>query len=455
MWLRPDHPLHALQTQAALGSHRPVLHLWAPTLDALEALWGPVDDVLEGPPQAEVIEPWGDEAWAIRCALPGLRDRWPALRAALSGEWALVVGWSDGRQVAWDRGWLSADTLRVGDLVAEQACLADGTPVQPDLARPEVTDPALEAVAAAVRAHLPAGLVLHADSGPDRVAAIVHRTTGRAGAEIAVRGDPVDLREPVLAAVAAAVHDLADGPTPLAPDLHWVDGPDMLLARVYFASVAGPALPEGRAAGWCPPEGWVVEHQAQGDEEALQDWAEAAELAGGPSRWWGGEWTPSWSGKPAPGPGGPHRVVAMVPEGLADRAPVLDPTWHAGPHRCLARWRDAVVDRDRLEVVEARQRSPRDAAIDVHVVASLAARGATGLQFAGEMPSAALIAGGRHGLEYRFDRTSFTDERLHAVLDALCALQDDELSPVGTWAHRAGRTLVRLWFTGAGETDWA
>ena len=144
-----------------------------------------------------------------------------------------------------------------------------------------------------------------------------------------------------------------------------------------------------------------------------------------------------------------------MPEGLADRAPVLDPTWHAGPHRCLARWRDAVVDRDRLEVVEARQRSPRDAAIDVHVVASLAARGATGLQFAGEMPSAALIAGGRHGLEYRFDRTSFTDERLHAVLDALCALQDDELSPVGTWAHRAGRTLVRLWFTGAGETDWA
>jgi hypothetical protein len=71
------------------------------------------------------------------------------------------------------------------------------------------------------------------------------------------------------------------------------------------------------------------------------------------------------------------------------------------------------------------------------------------------MPSRALIVAGRHGLEYRFDRSSFTRERLHPILHALCAVRDPDLAPMGTWAHRASHTVVRLWFDGVSETDWA
>jgi hypothetical protein len=502
----PHHPLHTLAARAAVASGWPRLRVLGADEQAVQEARSAVEALLGALPQADVIVPWdeaGGEPFELRVDLPDLPlGRCLAVDArlrerGLQVEW--VAGTPPGVTEADDRGLREEEWLEGGLLCARMVLDADGGgPLPLDLVRPSRVDPPLVELegelARAVRAVDPA-LVLRSDRGPDTIAPVVHRTTGRFGVELALGpdafhgldGDAVHVRRAaVLEAVGTVVAERAEHPVlQLAPDVRWdvpLGGMSLLLWAVAppVAGLPRDAVGEAPSAalveGLCDDvptlvgelEVQVVPASAAAHLSVALETAEVAEAQGwrgGRPRWvraGGWSFVPTWRvAEPEPvqvlaavrrlrALAGVRavRVVPGEPSGLEEAWPTVDPAWWTGARRCWVRLHDGVRDRDHLERVEPRPRQDSDAALE-------SAWRAGGAELGEVQPI--VDRRGRPGLEARPGRSALGREALPPLLAAADALDEPHLCTVATLALPADGPVLRLWWrvpVDAGPRVW-
>ncbi len=481
-----DHPLYDLQAQAAIASGWPTLHVFGDAEAAVLAARAIAVEALGPLPQSDIIEPWDpddpQDRWELRIDLPDLsREHWDLLREGLATHrlTALVPGVTPGVRACEDRGFRFSERLTAQGLTAHMWLESDGV-WSPDLARAEGADAELEELeqelASAVREVSPE-LVFRSDRGPDTVSAVVHRSTGRFGVRMYFPEDEPDLRQPILDAVAGVVAARSEHQVRLAPDLLWDTPMGGFEVGLWFVAPSVPALPRDCPAVGSSSEGEMadgVEVQvipvtpAEHDDVvvAMEALAQEAKLplTGALPRWVrkdGWKFCPVWTAPAAAGlEAGQQladvRIVPGSPVGFGEAWLTSDIAWYPADFRCFVRIRDGLSDRDRRVEVTDRPRIPRDAEIEVQAFAALAVSDAAGLVPLGPgSPARAVVDGAdRPGLEFAFDRRSFTEGPLYAGLRALGAIHGDDLSAWGLWAHRADRTIVQLWYRGTfGDPD--
>jgi len=477
-----DHPLFDLQAQAAIASGWPTLHVFgASESDVLEAreiairILGPL-------PQSDTIEPWDpadpEDQWEVRIDLPDLEAAdWGQLRDALQahGLIALVPGVSPGVRACEDRGFRYSEGLTAHGVTADMWLEPDGV-WSPDLARASGADDDLNdlerELAAAVRRVSPE-LVFRSDRGPDTISAVVHRSTGRFGIRIHFSEDEPDLRQPILEAVVGVIAARSEHRVRLAPDIVW-DTPLLgFEIGLWFLAPSVSTLPGDAPAVSSSWEGdltdgvevQVIPRDLSEHAEIAQAVASLAETEGLPltgalPRWvrrpHGWQFCPVWtapSGADLSALRGIYadvRIVPGQPTGLGEAWLTSDVSWMPADFRCFVRIRDGLSDRDHRVAVVDRRRTPRDAEIEVQAFAALAVSDAAGVIPLGPGSPARAVAdgSGRPGLEFAFDRKSFTAEPLYRALRALGAIHGDDLSAWALWAHRSDRTLVQIWYRG-------
>ncbi|MCA9491033.1 MAG: hypothetical protein KC621_13985 [Myxococcales bacterium] len=456
-----------LRALAALRSGLPTIVASAHGEQDARAVRDRLEDVVGPLPQAWLEEPFDDEpAWLLRCVLPGLGGAtWAHLHQRLRVDGVpchLEHTDPPGVVEALERGWLEAEVLHAGGLRARRWLVGESDR-RPDLVRPLVDEPWLgalgHAVAQAVRAVHPA-LVPTSERGPDTVAPIVHRPSGRSGVELYLPAEPADPlpdRLALLAALEPVVVELG-----LCPDLDWDATLGALTFRLWLAVPPGAPLPGDdpveTEAVWDPAD--LVDHADHveiqvlpvrpADHDRVVDGAaalaEQAGLGGGPSRWLrtrdGLRFAPVWLADHVPAdhvldalrtlPGaGAVRVVPGAPHGLQDAWPAIDPVWRSVDGVCYARWPDAVPDRDRLERVVDRPADARD-----HAVAD-----ASTLELRPVVDTS-----GRHGLEVRAGRSSLSDEGVSTLLSELSALRHPDLSTLGSLGFAREGAVARRWW---------
>ncbi|MCB9688049.1 MAG: hypothetical protein H6735_23615 [Alphaproteobacteria bacterium] len=462
-----DPGLDELRAQAALRSGLPTIVASAASEVGARSAREVVEGVVGAVPQAWLEEPFDDEpAWLLRCPLPGLGGAvWAHLHQRLRVEGVpchLEHTDPPGVIEAIERGWLVAEVLHAGGLRARRL-LAGDTDRRPDLVRPFVDEPWLHAlereVARAVRS-VRADLVPTSERGPDTLAAIVHRPSGRSGVELYLPAEPADPL-PDRVAVLAAIEPVV-GALELCPDLEWDATLGGLTLRLWLAVAPGAPLPgdelvEG-VASWEAAD--LVDHADHVEIQVLPEHArdhdrvvasvaalaERAGLGGGPSRWVrtlaGPCFAPTWLADHVPAdellealralPGvRAVRRVPGAPHGLQDAWPAVDPVWRSVAGVCFCRWPDAVPDRDRLERVVDRAADARD-----HEVADRS-----------PLELRPIVDGsGRHGLEVRSDRRSLAEAGLEVLLAELAALRHPELSSLGSLGFARDGAVVRRWW---------
>ncbi|MBW1878945.1 MAG: hypothetical protein JRJ84_11325 [Deltaproteobacteria bacterium] len=142
------------------------------------------------------------------------------------------------------------------------------------------------------------------------------------------------------------------------------------------------------------------------------------------------------------------RLVPGEPTGLGEAWGQAEPGWHLGDRRWFLRIRDGLTDRDRLPEVEERPMEARDRTLSADIARALEALGdapqpvpsVTGLV------RAVADTTGRTGVELRLDATGAREEPLRVVLDALGALEADDLCALGHWGYRESSPLLHLWY---------
>ncbi len=465
-------------------------------LAALEAL----REGLGALPQADIIEPWdpgGDEPWELRVDLPGVSaaaiEQAAHALAMLPARVQWTAGAPAGVTESTDRHLRVAEFLRADGIEAVQWVDPEaGGSLTLDLARsaavdPEVLELELE-LARALRTVDP-GLAMRSDRGPDTVAAVVHRSSGRFGVEVVVGheafegldGDQVlGRRQAILGAVASVMGPRAEHPRlQLAPDVRFdlpLGGLSLLL---WAIAPPVPALP----GDWPVPmedagvavqglvddvPGLVRELEVQVLPEpsasheavlaAVADTAEAGGWLGGRPRWLGGPqgpvFAPTWrvcapqaaTLWPAVEALQTHaevralRVVGAEPSGLEAAWPGCDPAWWVGRRRCWLRVRDGVRDRDHLERVDPRPCTDSDAALEAGWRGALESPEALGEV----VPIVDRL--GRPGLEARPGPGAVRWERLQPLLAASDALDEPHLCAMATWGFVTGQPRLRLWW---------
>ncbi len=503
--LSPDHPLAALQAQAALATGWPTLHVYGPSeaavveaQDAAVAQLGPL-------PQADIIAPWDehdpDEPWELRIDLPGLSaDAWPPLRDALAElgwDAGLLPGLTPGARAAGDQMRRECEPLLAHGLVAELWFDAEhGGVVAPELV-PHPTDAAIIDLQAefvqAVRSVRP-GLVFRGDRGDDSLASVCDRRTGRRAVVLSFSTDQVDaphvdvqeLRQALWAAIAEVVHARSTHrELRLAPDVLWDTRLGLAFTVWLVCPPAGtlpgdpvveegvwPADVEGLAAGTGDIVGSVeVQVVPAGDHDAAVA-ATGQLIQEGDLDWLGAlpRWvrtasgvvfTPVWQAAPQRAAALARAVAALAehdavhavrvvpgePTGAEELWLTMDPAWWLASARCFVRWRDGVPDRDRLEPAAERERSPDDERLARAILGALKGRGLPLPQ--GDAPMIGRPIrdpGGRDGLELSFDDERCLDAKgLAKLLAALGRTRAPDVSTVHPVAFRGNTLVVRFW----------
>jgi len=506
--LAADHPLAGLQAQAALATGWPTLHVFRADEAVVLRARQVVEDLLGPLPQADVIEPWDPrdptEPWELRIDLPGLHPAvWATLRAALSElpgpAPVLVPGLRDGERDVVDQGWWHFEDVAAGGIVA-RARLAGGEPVAPDLHVGDGDEAvrALEQQLAVALQEAGVRAPFESDRGPDTLAPVVHRDSGRFGVQArfapsvfeTLSGDEARaLREQIIEVVAGLVRTRAEHPVlRLAPDPLW-DARWGFALTLWIVGPAAPGLPgdapldpgvtpfPATVDAWAARlDGQVEDLEVQvvpetpGEHDAMvaavmvkiveADWP----LLGGRPRWLlraGSEeaepvFTPTWRwlgwrrslasilADLADLPGVEAvRVVPGEPAGLGEAWQQARPAWHVGAARWVQRVRDALTDRDRLPQVTERAPERRDGEA-IAALLPLLERG--GGAMPAQPPRLVADTSGRPGIELRLDGRALSEPGLRRALDAVAAVEHPELVPVAHWGYLQSTPLVYLWF---------
>lgn len=490
-----EHPLAALQAQAALATGWPTLIALRADEAGAEGLRAPLEAVLGALPQLDVIEPFeAEHPWEVRVDLPDLdAATWERVQAAVPDA-ALVPGLREGARAAWDQGHLEAELLGGPDLYAATTIGVDGGVVGLDLqhgtpddeVRHLEHDLALAVQAAGVR------LPFASDRGTDTITPVVHRATGRFGVQIAFAPehlDPLDgealdaLRVAAVQGVAQVVHARTDHPVlRLAPDLCW-DARWGFVITAWIVAPAAPALPGDQAVprGLSPMLGQVerrlvalgnlaetlevhvVPERPEAHFELVDRVVELARegdwpLLGGLPRWvrfehaW--HFVPTWRLVPAIWTTGrlqdlllalveleqveAVRLVPGEPEGLGEAWQQTDPGWHLGPERWMLRLRDGLTDRDRQPATTDRPETDRDR--EVRAAFSRLLRGF-------DVPMTAIQdSTERQGLAVPLGRSGALEGNLRPLLEALASIHHPDLASLGHWSYRDGLGTAHLWY---------
>lgn len=449
-------PLRLLRDLAALATGWPTLIAEAPDEAAALAALAVLERLLGPLPQAELVEPWADEAWTLRVPLPTLQPEDLApLAEAMPCPWELAPTEPPGVRHALDEGLLVEEVRTVDGLrLATRFDPLDGRAPPLDLLTGPL-DPALAALeadlAAAVR---DAGRVLEGDRGVDTVTPVLHRESGRLGLALDLHPHPDPLPDALLAGLAAVARDHAGAPLRLAPDLlHQPRAGTRLIA--WLVAPPGPRWPQDASPPGDPSLATLtglleaVEVVRVGPVEPALPVAEAHGLFGGPPRWRTVAGVPrfaaSWR---VDLPADPVAVAAAVealaalpstqavavlpgePVGLGDAWPVLTAHHHRVAGRWFQRLRDGLVDRDRLPVVGER---PED-----------------GLSRRLSRATSATIrpvhdSVGRLGWELTLPARAVRDPGLDETLEPIVRALPPEVAPLSWFALRDDRLVVQLW----------
>ena len=463
------------------------------TLKRVESVVGPC-------PQFDIIEPWSPESgepWELQVCLPELNadtasavlnaanaaqdaaspvknaaGASAAARRDIEDQATIGAGETAAVGRALDQGLLVPECFAVEGLAATRITAHDGTPWSADLATGKA-DATLQALSdrwvAAIHARLPQ-VAIESDRGPDTVDPVVHRTTGRLGARVHLaqmeHPDPEAFRRALLEATAT----LATGVPTIAHDAlldeRWGTTLVVWLVAPHAEPLPGSAaMTAHRLTTPFAVQGLAASLElivACGGEHHVQVAMDVTELAqrhgwgqGSLPRWMptsdGWTFCACWSSTEGPPDALLDELVRVPnldsawvapgePVGLADQTPLA--TSHLVPsrHRWWQRLRDAVTDRDWLEVLTE------------------PASGLPALETAPGLPSIYAMFGekapvrvvadsaGRPGLEMHLPPTS--SQGAHRLLAALGEIDDPDLAGVGTWGFRNGQLLVRLWKSG-------
>jgi hypothetical protein len=469
-------PFDRLAAAAAIASGWPVLEVEPSseadldaTLATLERFFGPL-------PQADIVEPWDDEPFAVIVDLPGLTsDDWALLRAELPDA-RLVPGPRPHEREAVDLQQRGVEVL-AGDVAAAMAFdLVEGGILGLDLARrsgvgdPEL--PALEAeLADAIRSVDPS-LSSISDRGPDTVTPVIWRSTGRFGFELSFPGQTPEpeVRLALVNAVASVLRARADHPTlRLAPDVRFDVRAGFSLVVFAIANAIPPLPGDGPWRSWVPvDEGLLAgaevelnvdaDHHEAGVHE-IAPLAEAHGWVGGRARWVridGGRWRflPVWHAPLAPTPlPDAARYVPGVALGLEDRWAVVQPLYHVGICRTIVRLRDGRSDRDWLRRVAG------EPITDAHrpLIAELERMKPLVPGFAETLAAIRGIRDitGRLGAEVRLNGRAERESGFRAAMEALGQVHVDGWASVGWVGFRSEGPLVQLWRVESGPRDIA
>ena len=472
----------ALWAAGALTSGWPVLRCTAPDEVALTALLDRVVDVLGALPQAVIDEPWETEApWFAWAELPELTaEDWVRLTVACPEVW-LVPGLSPGAERAEAHGWAERERIECGDVQADQWIDRSGVgSAPPELTRLGGPDEAVQALerqlVEAIRTVDPA-LQPRSDRGPDTVAPVVARSSGRVGLWLSLgaesfanlAGDTIrPRRQAIIDALAKLILNRAEHDSlRLAPDLAWwspLGGLDLVLWLITPTMPASPGnsavQPGVDADVACTDAFPVAEIQLFPDTLGHHDtlvmsalaFAEEAGVDGGVCRWIPGEtgwhFAATWQADAkvdtetfAEKLGTlPHayavRVVPGEPLGLEEHWPCANPVWRRGMGSWFLRVRDGRQDRDRLPTAGPRELDADDLAMGAVVMQAMLARGIQPLE-----PPIALDAPSGPALEWVLP--SLNDPK--ALDDALQLLASvPKWSGILVYAQGVDRTRVRV-----------
>jgi hypothetical protein len=477
---------------------------------ALEERTGtlPQADVIEPWDPTDPAEPWELRVDLPELDQEGWLRVKGALAVAEGADPVLVPGLRPGAREARDQGYHFDQDLEAGGLIASMTCREEGGIVVPDLERGRADDDIRILEQEIAIALQDAGVVVPftTDRGSDTVQPVVHRASGRFGIQLSfppahldpLPGDELHaLRVTIVGVLADIVRARAEHErVRLAPDLGW----NMQWGSTFTLWFVGPAAPglPGDAplrSGISPdPDavpplmaglgGLVEEVEVQvvpidGPAHdpvvaAVMAMAERAEvrLLGGRPRWVrlqtasGLQWVfaPTWRvlvGDPGwdalPGVlrdlAGLDQVAAVrlvpgEPNGLGEAWGQAEPGWHLGDRRWFLRIRDGLTDRDRLPEVEERSLEVQDRTLSADV--------ARALEVLGDAPQpvpsvtglvrAVADTAGRAGVELRLDATGAREAPLRVVLDALGALEMEDLCTLAHWGYQESSPLLYLWF---------
>ena len=463
-----DRILEGLAARAALRSGWPRLVVIASDEARLLDARARLEEAVGAVPQADEIEPWSpSDPWELRVDLPDLSAEAATSVASHLRIPGITVAWrtADPPHVteALDRGLLVADPLGSG-VVFRGLVDPLGRSVAPDLFRAATLPTELAGVESDLVAalhRLDRTLIPTTDRGPGTVCAVVHRPTGRVGVEVDLssRPDRHRIAEALGQVVRARAHDPDVQLAPWGSVSSRLDRDRFLL---YLVAPPVAPLPGGTPVGpddlaiW--PSADLVEdlevqvvprsarvHLAVIDR--LAPLAARAGWIGGVPRWLEGPdgitFCPTWrigpdqrdplAQIPAIEGVAAVRVVPGEPSGLAEAWPTLAPAWRRHGQRWFVRYRDASLDRDRLERIEPVPAEARD-----HAVAD---------QLPGDV-RAVCDRRGRRGLEVQIPDRSGQAPALIPILDAAGAIDHPDLLSTGTWGHPRDGARVRLWFRG-------
>ncbi len=472
----------ALWAAAALTSGWPVLRCSAPDEPSLMALLARVQTVSGPLPQAVIDAPWeAGEPWLAWSEMPGLTAQaWIALSLACPEVW-LVPGLSPGSERAEAHGWAERERLVSGDVVADQWIDLSGVgSAPPELTRVGAPDAPVQVLerelVEAVRTVDPA-LQPRSDRGPDTLAPVVARSSGRVGLWLSLGsealsgadgGDVQARRQHILDALAEVVLARANHETlRLAPDLAWwspLGGLDFVL---WIITAPTSGLPgdggirsDVDADVDCTEAFPVAEVQlipaSLSHHDALVasalPLAEAVGAKGGSCRWIPGQegwhfaatWeanahvdTEAFAESLVALPGAHAvRVVPGEPLGLEEHWPCANPVWRRGMGSWFLRVRDGRQDRDRLPTAGPRELDADDLATAAVVMQAMTARGVQPLA-----PPIALDAPGGPALEWVMPPLLET-AALQDVLELLACVP--RRTAVLMYAHGQDRTRVRV-----------
>lgn len=371
----PSHSLHRLWTAASLTSGWPVLCAEVPSEEEAAELTEALEGLLGRCPQAVWYGPdRSEEAWSLRCALPGL-----SVQDALLLQDSLSVRFMPGPRpaVAWARELgLRCDSQTWDDgvcFVRPQTDAADVPPEWIDGGQADATVQALEVELSEAIRSVQASLASTSDRGVDTGRLVREVVTGRMGLVWSFGSLGGEWVPEVLAAVAAVVRGRAEHETlRLAPDVWWwspLDGLDVLTWLVVPAVGSEPSeLPEGDT-------GWLHVVPSSSHEEAalaVARWAEGeqAELEPLEPQWLrlGEEWVfcPTWRGARGAEIARLDEVASVhaIPwtEALDGAGPAVSVQAWSSEHGWAVCLRHAERDRDWMPPAEARAPVPDDAA---------------------------------------------------------------------------------------------
>lgn len=464
-------PLTRLQLAAAVTSRWPTLHVHTTAETSLLTARAALEAALGPLPQADEIEPWDDDDWELRVALPGaeVETALTALLAAVPHRAILRPGPTPGIVHDRDIGRPTAESWEHEGVVCELwADFEQGGSGLPDLRRAEPDAELIELereIVLALQAHGQTAC-MRTDRGDDTATPVVHRPSGRLGLRLHFPPGQELPPDAALPALAAVVRARAEHPrVRLAPDLRY----DLDAGSGYTLWLLAPPVSGLPGDTLSPPARGELSRMISGLDDAAprlelqvvaagdaeQAVAAVTELLPGSDvlfgdlpRWidspprFAATWRLATDALPAralddwlqrllthPAVAA-ARIVPAAPHGLEESWRSLEPAWRTVGDTAFLRLRDPLLDRDHHPDLTPAPRPDWAVALD-------------------ELPgvsstTASRAPDGTAVVHLNLTREASQDPLLSTVLAAVASRRPPQARSVVWWAFRGDQATLYL-----------